>query len=367
MTTTPLELYQRDLQRPDFAIDAAQQGAVQHIQSVYDDLLDAVKQHHGRLAALRHRFLPRKKETVRGLYLWGGVGRGKTYLIDNFYHSLPFEQKTRVHFHRFMRKVHHELRALTNRQNPLIIVAARLAEQVRVICLDEFYVSDITDAMLLSGLLKALFDQRVTLVATSNVAPDDLYKGGLQRERFLPAIGLIKHYMEVVNVDGDTDYRLRTLEKADTYYHPLSEETDLQLLERFKQLAPSKGKGEIVLEINGRLIPTVCCADGVVWFDFQALCNIPRAVADYMELAECFNTVIISNIPSMGDADNDNGLRLINLVDEFYDRNVKLIISAQTSPEQLYTGSRQALQFQRTISRLQEMRTYAYLARPHLP
>ncbi len=365
--TTPLELYQRDLQRSDFAIDYTQRETVQRTQTLYDNLLDAVTKHHGRLAALRHKFLQSKKIPVRGLYIWGGVGRGKTYLVDNFYHSLPFEQKMRLHFHRFMLKIHNDLKALHHRQNPLIIVASRLAEQVRVICLDEFYVSDITDAMLLSGLLKALFEQQVTLVATSNVAPDDLYQGGLQRERFLPAIALIKHHTDVVNMDSGIDYRLRTLEKAETYHYPLGEETDDKLLDSFRQLAPCEGKVGAALEINGRLIPSRRCADGIVWFDFQTLCNIPRAVADYIELAHCCNTVIISNILSMGEADNDNALRLINLVDEFYDRNVKLIISAQVPPEQLYTGTRQSLQFQRTRSRIQEMRSHAYLSRPHLP
>ncbi len=363
---TPIELYKRDLQRPDFSIDTAQQGAVQRTQSLYNELLETIKNHHGRLTALRSKFLPRKKESIRGLYLWGGVGRGKTYLVDNFYQSLPFEQKTRVHFHRFMQKIHSELKVLRSKQNPLIIIAARLAQQVRVICLDEFYVSDITDAMLLSGLLKALFEQQVTLVTTSNIHPDNLYQGGLQRERFLPAIALIKNHMEVVNIDSGIDYRLRNLEQAETYYYPLTPATQRKLEEQFTQLT-TIWETDKVLEINGRLISTVRCADGIVWFDFQALCNIPRAVADYIELARCYNTVFINNIPSMGEASNDNALRLINLVDEFYDRNVKLIIAAQVPIEQLYTGQRQICQFQRTASRLQEMRACAYLSRPHLP
>jgi cell division protein ZapE len=360
---TPIQLYEKDLQRPDFAADVAQKDAVQRTQKLYEALLESVKKHHGRLFNLT--FV--KKPSVRGLYMWGGIGRGKTYLVDNFYVSLPLERKMRLHFHRFMWQIHHELRNLRNQTNPLGLVADRFAKRAQVLCLDEFQVFDITDAMLLSGLLKALFERAVTLVATSNVPPDDLYKNGLQRERFLPAIELLKQHTEVINVDSGIDYRFRTLQQAETYHSPLTEQTQTHLWESFKRLAPEEGQMGATLEVNGRYLQTVCLADGIVWFDFQVLCNIPRAVADYIQIAQCFNTVIVSNVPSMGEVDNDNVLRLINLVDEFYDRNVKLIISAQTPPEQLYTGQRQALQFQRTLSRLHEMHSHAYLQRPHLP
>jgi len=362
---TPIQLYEKDLQRPDFAADAAQKNAVQRTQKLYEELLESVKKHHGRLLNLK--FLPVKKPSVRGLYVWGGIGRGKTYLVDNFYASLPFEQKMRLHFHRFMWQIHHELRNSRNQTNPLDLVADQFAKHTQVLCLDEFQVFDITDAMLLSGLLRALFDRAVTLVATSNVPPDDLYRNGLQRERFLPAIELLKQHTEVINVDSGIDYRFRTLKQAEIYHYPLNEQTHAHLLASFQRLAPEEGQMGETLEVNGRYLPTVYLADGIVWFDFQVLCNIPRAVADYIKLAQCFNTVIVSNIPRMGEADNDNVLRLINLVDEFYDRNVKLMLSAQTPPEQLYTGHRQALQFQRTISRLHEMRSHTYLQKPHLP
>lgn len=369
--TTPLERYHQDLQRPGFIADATQENVVQHTQQLYDRLVEAVQKHQsqGWLARLYHQsFFSKTSPPVQGIYLWGSVGRGKTYLLDSFYHSLPFPQKMRIHFHRFMRQIHHELKTLKNTQNPLTIVAARLAKQVRVICLDEFLVADITDAMLLSGLLKALFEQQVTLVATSNVAPDDLYKNGFQRERFLPAIALIKQHTEVIKADSAVDYRLRTLENAGIYQYPLDEKAEQKLEESFQEIAPDEGKANLKLEINRRRIPTRRCADGIVWFDFQELCNIPRAVADYIELARCFNTVIISNIMAMDDEDEkENILRLINLVDEFYDRNVKLIISAEVPPEQLYTGRRHALLFQRTASRLKEMGSHAYLERPHLP
>lgn len=364
---TPLQLYEKDLQRPGFSADAAQKNAVQRTQKLYEELLDSVTHHHGRLADLRHKFLHIKKRPIRGLYLWGGIGRGKTHLVDNFYSTLPFEQKNRLHFHRFMWKIHNELKTLKNKQNPLCIVASRIAQDSQILCLDEFVVSDITDAMLLGGLLKALFEKSVTLVTTSNVPPDDLYKDGLQRERFLPVISLIKQYTDVVNVDSGVDYRFRTLEQAEIYHHPLDEQAQRRLQESFKRLAPDQIITHATLEINGRHIQTVQLADGIVWFDFRSLCHIPRAVADYIKIAQCFNTVILSNVPRMGEVEGDNTLRLINLVDEFYDRNVKLIISAQVPLEQLYVGQQHAFQFQRTLSRLQEMSSRPYLKKPHLP
>jgi cell division protein ZapE len=363
--TTPIERYHQDLQR-GFIIDAAQKNIVQQTQQLYEQLVEAVEQsqNQGWLAKLIGEKIP----LVPGIYLWGGVGRGKTYLIDSFYDSLPFPQKMRIHFHRFMRQIHLDLKTLQNTPEPLTILAKRLAKKVRVICLDEFHVADITDAMLLSGLLKALFVQKVTLVATSNVAPDDLYQNGFQRDRFSPAIALIKQHTKVIKADSEVDYRLRALEKAEVYHYPLDDKAELKLQKSFQDIAPDNGKSNVKLEINGRYIPTRHCADGIAWFDFQELCNIPRSVADYIELSRCFNTVIISNIMAMDDYDEtDNILRLINLVDEFYDRNVKLIISAEVSPEQLYTGRRHTLPFQRTASRLKEMGSHAYLERPHLP
>jgi cell division protein ZapE len=369
--TTPLERYHQDLQRPDFIHDAAQKNIVEHTQQLYEALIQAIQaqENQSKLSGLYHKWFIRKTPPpVQGIYLWGGVGRGKTYLLDSFYDSLPFPQKKRIHFHRFMRQVHEELKNLDNTPNSLKLVATRLAGQTRIICLDEFHVSDITDAMLLSGLLKALFAQQVTLVATSNVSPDELYQNGFQRDRFLPAIDLIKHHTKIIKAESAVDYRLRALENADIYHYPLDEEAEEKLQASFQEISPDEGQTGVKLDINGRRIPTRHCADGIVWFDFQELCNIPRAVADYIELARCFNTVIISNIKAMDDEDEkENILRLINLVDEFYDRNVKLIISAEVSPEELYSGRRNAQAFQRTASRLKEMGSHAYLERPHLP
>ncbi|ALG68729.1 cell division protein ZapE [Beggiatoa leptomitoformis] len=365
---TPLARYQRDLQRPDFVSDEAQKRAVQHTQQLYEALIHAnTPPTDSLLSVLRAKLSKRKKEPVKGLYFWGGVGRGKTYLIDNFYDCLPFSEKMRIHFHRFMRQVHEDLQKFKALQNPLTHVARHLAQQTQVLCLDEFHVADITDAMLLTGLLKALFDNGVTLVSTSNVAPDLLYKGGLQRDRFLPAIALLKQYTQVLNVDGGVDYRLRTLEQAEIYHYPLDAQADINMLNSFMALSPEEGFNNQALEINGRSIQTKRCADGIVWFDFEVLCNVPRAVSDYIEIAQCFNTVFLSNIPVLDVYKDDHALRLINLVDEFYDRNVKLIVSAATSVDKLYTGQRQAFQFQRTISRLLEMQSHDYLQRPHLP
>jgi cell division protein ZapE len=362
---TPLQHYHTDLTRKNFIYDAAQEHAIKCIQAVYDDLVTV--QRPVRTLRLRDKFFRPKKMLVEGLYLWGQVGRGKTYLVDKFYDCLPFPQKTRLHYHRFMQQIHQELRSLRDMQNPLSIIAQRFAKHNVILCLDEFFVSDITDAMLLGGLLDALFKEGVTLVATSNVPPDELYKGGLQRERFVPAINLIKTRTRVINVDGSTDYRLRTLERAEIYHYPLDEAAEKSLSHSFNRIVPNQSVAGEMLEINGRKIPTIQCADGVVWLDFRVLCNIPRAVSDYIEIAKSFNTVLLSNVFVMRDAQDDMALRLINLVDEFYDRNVKLIISAEAPPEKLYDGKRLAFQFQRTISRLQEMQSHEYLERPHLP
>jgi cell division protein ZapE len=362
---TPLQHYHTDLQRKNFVYDAAQEQAIKCIQLVYDDLVKANDSTRG--LHLRNPFFKPKKTVIEGMYLWGQVGRGKTYLIDKFYDCLPFPQKTRLHYHRFMQQIHQELRSLHDLQNPLTLIAQRFARNNLILCLDEFFVSDITDAMLLGGLLDALFKEGVTLVATSNVPPDDLYKGGLQRDRFTPAINLIKQHTRVFNVDGGTDYRLRTLERAEIYHYPLDHTAEQSLLTSFREIAPNQIVVGEMLEINGRKIPTIQSADGIVWLDFRVLCNIPRAVSDYIEIAKSFNTVLLSNVFVMHDAQDDMALRFINLVDEFYDRSVKLVISAEAPPDQLYDGKRLAFQFQRTISRLQEMQSREYLERPHLP
>ncbi|HQQ62292.1 MAG TPA: cell division protein ZapE [Pseudomonadales bacterium] len=358
---TPIERYQHDLLRPDFVADAAQKMAVDHLQRLYDDLLAQAS--GGLLSSLFRR----NKKPCRGLYFWGGVGRGKTYLMDTFFEALPFEKKLRLHFHRFMRRVHQEIRTLKDQENPLEIVADRIAGEARILCFDEFFVSDIADAMILGNLMEKLFARGVSLVATSNIVPDRLYENGLQRERFLPAIAVLKAHVEVVNVDGGTDYRLRTLTQAKLYHWPLDDEAEQSLARSFTALSAVAGHDNVDLEVEGRIIHARKEADDVAWFDFRALCDGPRSQNDYIELAREYHTVLLSGIPALHAGIDDQVRRFINLVDEFYDRNVKLVISAEQSLEKLYSGGRLNFEFQRTQSRLLEMQSHEYLAREHRP
>ena len=319
---------------------------------------------------IRHLPLPvvfKRKNFVRGLYLCGGVGRGKTMLMDLFYSCLPPDTGQRYHFHRFMQRVHDELTSRRGNKNPLKDIAAQFASETKVICFDEFNVSDISDAMLLGGLLEALFERNVVLVATSNQHPDQLYYDGLQRDRFLPAISCIKKNTEIIKIDSGIDYRLEFFDHAEIYHSPLDENAHAMLENDFRHLCPDKGTVGDVLEIEGREIETIRYGDGVIWFDFNAICSGPRGVADYIEIARQFQTVLISSIPIMSDNDNDMLKRFITLGDEFYDRNVKLIITAETIPSKLYKGRGLAEPFKRTKSRLEEMRTHDYLAKQHLP
>ena len=367
---TPLERYQADLLRPGFSRDAAQEMAVRHLQQLFEQLIaaEAAVENTSLLSSLFASLRKEKKiEPVRGLYFWGGVGRGKTYLMDTFYDTLPFKRKMRAHFHRFMQRVHRELKALAGEKNPLQIIARKLADEARVICFDEFFVSDIADAMILSGLFESLFGHGVTLVATSNIEPDGLYKDGLQRARFLPAIALIKQHTLVLNVDGGTDYRLRTLEKAELYHYPLDAEADVSLRRSFEALAPEPGRANQVLEVEGREIPVRCVAEDVAWFDFAALCDGPRSQNDYIELAREYHAVLISDVPQFDANRDDQARRFINLVDEFYDRNVKLVLAAAVPLDQLYHGPRLKFEFERTKSRLLEMQSHEYLGREHRP
>jgi cell division protein ZapE len=360
MRPSPQQRYAADLQRPGFASDPAQATAVGQLQEVYAELL-ARKPRRG---ALGKRL---SWPAVRGLYLWGGVGRGKTYLMDCFYESLPFSRKRRTHFHRFMQEVHETRRHHPEEQDPLARIADDIAAQVRVLCFDEFFVSDIADAMILARLLEVLFARGVTLVATSNIAPDGLYKDGLQRQRFLPAIALLQRHCRVLQVDGGTDYRLRVLEQAEIYHAPLDAQAEVNLRHYFDAIAPEPGQPGAPLELFGRRIATRCLGDGVIWLDFDALCSGPRGTADYVEMARCFHTVLLSNLPPLTGDLEDESRRFINLVDEFYDRNVKLILSAAVPLERLYQGEKLKFEFQRTASRLREMQSHQYLERPHLP
>lgn len=371
-SNSPLARYGRDLLRPDFRHDPAQEAAVKHLQHLYEQLVSAwrAEQQQSLFGNFFKRFSgDSSRELVCGLYFWGGVGRGKTYLMDNFFESLPFEQKLRAHFHRFMRRVHAELKKLDGKKNPLKLVADTIAAEARVICFDEFFVSDITDAMILGTLMEELFARGVTLVATSNIVPDGLYKDGLQRARFLPAIDLLNKHTLVVNVDGGVDYRLRALEQAELYHHPLDDAADESLMCSFKSLvqAGAEVREQLEVEVEGRMIQSRYISEGIIWFDFVDLCDGPRSQNDYIELAREYHTVILSNVPGLGRAKDDQARRFVNLVDEFYDRQVKLVISAERPLAELYSTGKLDFEFQRTVSRLLEMQSHEYLARPHRP
>jgi len=303
---------------------------------------------------------------IKGVYLWGGVGRGKTWLMDLFYDDLPGSQKQRIHFHRFMQRIHGSLKRLEGVRNPLARVALDWARDCRVLCLDEFFVSDIADAMILSGLLENLFALGVTLVTTSNLEPAALYRDGLQRAKFLPAISLLQSQTHIVHLQGATDFRLRILEQAEIYHWPLDQRAQENMIMNFQRLAAGCELDTLV-KINDRPFQAVRRGDGVVWFDFPELCEKPRSGMDFIEIARSFNTVMLSNMPQLHEQDWNAARRFMILVDEFYDRGVKLLLSANSPVESLYTGKRLAFEFQRTTSRLMEMQTQGYLARPHLP
>ncbi len=368
ISLSPKERYEYDLKQSGFIVDTTQRQAICQLEYLYKQLIERQVKKKSLFYKLFDLFSS-AKQPLKGLYFWGGVGRGKTYLMDIFYESLPFENKLRVHFHRFMRRVHHDLSTLSGQKNPLEQVAQRLADEACIICFDEFFVSDITDAMILAGLLNGLFQRGVTLVATSNIVPDGLYKDGLQRERFLPAIALLNLHTEVVNVDGGTDYRLRCLEQAELYHSPLDEQADASLYASFESLIPDKNKMEEgkVLEIEGRSIISRYHCEDVVWFDFAAVCEGPRSQNDYIEIAKEYHAVLLSDVPELTINHEEAARRFINLVDEFYDRSVKLIISADRVIHALYSGQRLVFEFERTVSRLLEMQSYEYLSRAHKP
>jgi cell division protein ZapE len=348
--------------------DAAQLEAIQGLARVHAGLFEG-RPRTGMFLSIKENFLGAGPvaSPVQGLYMWGGVGRGKTTLMDLFFDSLPFEDKLRYHFHRMMYRVHNRLKELDNVEDPIQIVADEFADQARVICFDEFFVSDIGDAMILGRLMQALFERHVTLVATSNIPPENLYAGGLQRQRFLPCIALIETHTQVLQVDSDVDYRLRVLEQAEIYHSPLDAAANENLQSYFNQIAPDEGSKGQSIEILGRNLTTIRRADGIAWFSFGTLCDGPRSKDDYIELARTFSTLLLSNVPQMGIEQEDQARRFIALVDEFYDRRVKLIISAAEPISHLYKGKRVSMEFERTRSRLREMQSTAYLAEAHLP
>lgn len=361
MGLSPLDRYRRLVDSGAFLPDPHQLEAAQALDRLWRDV-----QQRASGARLISRLRRRRSNPPRGLYLWGGVGRGKTWLMDLFYDSLDIEARQRVHFHRFMQRVHSALREQGAARDPLPRIARNWAERCHVLCLDEFFVSDIADAMLLGGLLDNLFAQGVVLVTTSNTAPPDLYRDGLQRARFLPAIETLQRHTRVLELGGTIDFRLRILEQSELFHHPLDDRADRVLADAFDRFAADCELNHTV-EINGRNFHARRRGDGVIWFDFDELCVKPRGSIDYIEIARAFNTVVLSGVPQLGDRDANAARRFITLIDEFYDRNVKLLMSAAVPPTDLYTGQRLAFEFERTASRLTEMQSHDYLARPHLP
>lgn len=363
----PMQCYQDDIKHHGFQKDAAQHDAVSALNDVFDALMARYTMAKAVSGPARLREIRRQKTPAQGLYLWGGVGRGKTYLMDLFFESLPFRRKMRVHFHRFMQRVHKDLNELQGIKDPLKEVAKRIHKEAVVICFDEFFVTDIADAMILGGLFEALFKRGVTLVATSNIVPDRLYENGLQRQRFLPAIAMVQQFCQVLNVDSGIDYRLRVLEQAALYHTPLGAKATRALQQNFEDLALGQSVHHDPIDINDRSVEVTARTDDVLWCSFTELCEKPRSAPDYIELARVYHTVLLADVPSLGMDNDDAARRFINLVDEFYDRGVKLILSAEQSLLALYAGGRLAFEFQRTQSRLQEMQSREYLACAHRP
>ncbi|WP_044367450.1 cell division protein ZapE [Vibrio fluvialis] len=365
---TPKQRYEQDLKRSDFQRDEAQARAVDGLDALYHQLTEFLNTPVVRPS--RWQKLMGKKEQLptppKGLYFWGGVGRGKTYLMDTFFDALPTERKMRVHFHRFMYRVHDELKQLSETSDPLELVADKFSQEAVIICFDEFFVSDITDAMILGTLFQALFRRGVVLVATSNIPPHDLYRNGLQRARFLPAIALIEANCHILNVDSGIDYRLRTLEQAEIYHYPLDGQASANLCQYYSQLVGKDKPKANEIEINHRKLKVIEASDGVLHASFAQLCQTARSQNDYIEMSRLYHTVLLADVKQMDRTLDDAARRFIALVDEFYERHVKLIISAEVALEDLYTQGQLEFEFKRCQSRLIEMQSHDYLAKEHL-
>ena len=360
------ERYRCELRERGWLSDTAQLGAVSRLEQLRGELI-ARQARLGLYGRVRRRVWPQSGDGApRGVYLWGGVGRGKTWLMDLFYDSLGATARRRRHFHHLMREVHGGLAAIRLRQEPVRLLARRLARRANLWCLDELQVSDIADAMLLGGLFEEVLRQGVTLVITANVPPSGLYRDGLQRARFLPAIELLERALDVLQVDAGTDYRLRQLRQAPIYLAAADPATPARLVALFAELAGAHADSSRHIELNGRTLTAQRRAGGVVWFGFASLCEGARSAVDYAELAQDFHTVFVTDIPVLGASQDDAARRFIGLVDEFYDRGVKLVVSAAASPAELYRGERLGFDFRRAASRLAEMQSEEYLSLPHL-
>jgi cell division protein ZapE len=351
---TPMEYYQEEIAKGVIVHDQQQVDAMQHLQRLQIDLLTEQNKRAKRFSLLR------KPKIVKGVYLWGGVGIGKTFMMDCFFHTLPFSRKMRMHFHNFMRLVHEKLTAHQGEKDPLEIIAKEISANALVLCFDELFVSDITDAMLLGRLFKLLFADGVSLVATSNVAPDDLYKNGLQRSQFLPAIAALKKEMDVIHITTAADYRLRHLQQAGVFYTPLDAAAADNMEKTFAALTKGLKIETSPVMINDRIIKTIKHADKVVWFEFKDICGVPRSQMDYLVLSQTYQTVFISDIPIIHSNERDTICLFISLVDVLYDARVKLVISAAEPVEQIYSRGYMIMEYARTHSRLLEMQSRDY-------
>lgn len=358
--------YDREIERRGYSPDSSQLRAIDELERLRSELIGRERARAGLAARLR-RAWGRREPAPRGVYLCGGVGRGKTFVMDLFHSSLPFPRHRRTHFHRFMHDVHAELAGLAGTRDPLEIVAERIAADTAVICFDELYVSDIADAMLLGGLFDALGRRGVAFVFTSNAPPHELYRDGLQRQRFLPAIAWLTARTVLVRVDGPTDYRLRRLEQASLYLQADAPESHARLAELFETLADGEGSRPRELIISGRAVPVVRDSENAVWFEFAAICDGPRSQEDYIEIARDYQSVLVEHVPVLDHMREDAARRFIALVDELYDRGVNLVLSAEAPIRELYRGTRLRFEFERTMSRVIEMQSAEYLAREHRP
>lgn len=359
---TPLERYQAALATGDFSEDAVQLAAVTYMDNLYHEIIKSQDSSGGGWFSSLFKSKP---VMPKGLYMWGGVGRGKTWMMDMFYESLPIKRKMRMHFHHFMQRVQRELVALQGQADPLKKVADIIHQEAVVICFDEFFVSNVSDAMILGDLFSMFFDRGITLVATSNIEPSGLYKNGIHRDRFLPAIAQVEKHTTVMNIDAGIDYRLRLLKQAKLYSSPLTDDTKDWLSERFDTLAGGQTISTSPIVIGGRNIDIIKRTETMLLADFRALCMQPRSAADFIEIANDFDTVMVDNVPALNDTLMDPTRRFIYLVDEFYDRRVKLLIRAEQSILTLYQGEKLAFEIERTRSRLLEMQSEEYLAEEH--
>lgn len=386
-SATPTQRYEAGIVDGQWQNDPAQRGVLEQLDRIHAALLEPRPARKRGLVGRLIGHKDRSPAAIEGLYVWGGVGRGKTFLIDLFFQGLPQQDitaslidaaqprpggetgsKLRVHFHRFMRVIHEQLRAHAGESDPMAnIVGGWSRAGLRILVLDEFFVSDIGDAMLLAKLLEHMFSNGVSLVATSNVDPVDLYRDGLQRASFLPAIDLLRRNCHVLHMESQTDYRLRALTRSPVYRSPIDEDSQDWLAGRWEELGGGPVKDSGSIEIEGRMIPIRARANGMAWFEFESLCEGPRSANDYIEIAREFHTLLVGNIPALDDQRNDAARRFITLIDEVYDRHVNLVCTADTDPLNLYAGQRQAHAFERTTSRLIEMRSAEYLATEHRP